>query len=52
MADEIKSLYEELNTASAEDREKIWKLIVEKNKSHLTQKRENLKTLFKNYSEE
>jgi hypothetical protein len=43
--DEIKNLYEKLNTASEKKREELWKIIIEKNKILFNQKKTELNKL-------
>jgi len=45
--EEIKQLYQRLNYASDGEREKIWKLIIEKNRTLFDKKREELNKLLK-----
>ncbi len=45
--EEIKQLYQRLNYVSDEEREKIWKLIIEKNKTLFDKRREELNKLLK-----
>ena len=45
--EEIKLLYQRLNYASDGEREKIWKLIIEKNRTLLNKRREELSKILK-----
>lgn len=45
--EEIKKLYEKLYTASKEEREKIWKIIIKKNKLLLNKRRKELQNILK-----
>jgi len=45
--EEIKQLYQRLNYASDEEREKIWKFIIEKNRVLFDKNREELNKLLK-----
>jgi len=40
--EEIKRLYEKLHTATEEEREKLWKIIIEKNRALFNKRREEL----------
>ncbi|MFX1329429.1 MAG: hypothetical protein ACFE91_14970 [Promethearchaeota archaeon] len=44
---EIKNLYEKLHIASNEEREKLWNIIIEKNRVLLNKKKEELKKALK-----
>ncbi|MEE9376883.1 MAG: hypothetical protein V3V33_02480 [Candidatus Lokiarchaeia archaeon] len=41
--EEIKRLYEKLHSASEEEREKLWKIIIEKNRILFDKKKEELR---------
>jgi len=43
--EEIKELYEKLNYASDIEREELWKIIIEKNRSLLRKRMEELKKI-------
>jgi len=43
--EEIKELYEKLNYASDIEREELWKIIIEKNRSLLSKRMEELKKI-------
>ncbi len=45
--EEIKQLYQRLNYASDGEREKIWKLIIEKNRTLFDKNKADLKKLLK-----
>lgn len=45
--EEIKILYQRLNYASDGEREKIWKLIIEKNRTLFEKRREELNKILK-----
>ena len=45
--EEIKQLYQRLNYASVEEREKIWKIIIEKNKALFNKRRKELSKILK-----
>ncbi len=45
--EEIKQLYQRLNYALDEEREKIWKLIIEKNRTLFDKTKEELNKYFK-----
>lgn len=45
--EEIKRLYQKLNYASEEEREKLWKTIIEKNHSLLNKQREELNKILR-----
>ena len=47
--EEIKKLYEKLNTASKEEREKLWKIIIEKNKILFNKRKDELNKILKKY---
>jgi len=47
--EELKQLYQKLNYASNEEREKLWKLIIEKNRALFDKNREELNKLLKKY---
>jgi len=40
--EEIKRLYEKLHVASEEEREELWKIIIEKNRALFNKRREEL----------
>jgi len=45
--EEIRKLYEKLCSASNEEREKLWKLIIEKNRALFNERREELNKFLK-----
>ena len=45
--EEIKQLYQRLNYASDEERERIWKLIIKKNRTLFEKNREELNKIIK-----
>jgi hypothetical protein len=45
--EEVKQLYQRLNYASNEEREKIWKLIIKKNRTLFDKRREELNKILK-----
>jgi hypothetical protein len=47
--EEIKSLYKKLEYASEEEREKIWEVIIKKNKALFNKKSKQLNKILKEY---
>jgi len=47
--EEIKQLYQRLNIASDEEREKIWKIIIKKNETLFKKRNKELSKLLKKY---
>ena len=47
--EEIKKLYEKLHTTSEREREKLWKIIIEKNKVLFSKRKEELDKILKKY---
>lgn len=47
--EEIKQLYQRLNNASDEEREKIWKIIIKKNEALFKKRSKELSKLLKKY---
>ncbi len=45
--EELKRLYQKLNYVSEEEREKLWKTIIEKNRSLLNKQREELNKILR-----
>ncbi len=45
--EDLKRLYQKLNYASEEEREKLWKTIIEKNRSLLNKQREELNNILR-----
>ncbi|MHA1931802.1 MAG: hypothetical protein ACXAAH_03200 [Promethearchaeota archaeon] len=47
--EEIKLLYKKLENSSEEEREEIWKIIIEKNKALFNQRRKDLNKILKKH---
>jgi len=47
--EEIKNLYKKLEDASEEEREKIWKIIIKKNRALFNKRSKELSKILRNY---